>query len=920
MNEEKGTNYISEFEAQYDFSMDNFQKEAIERLLMDRSVLVVAPTGSGKTVVAEFAVWLAERGYAKTFYTTPIKALSNQKYRDFCSIYGTEKVGLLTGDNSINPDAPVVIMTTEVLRNMIYEQSPSLYGLRFVVLDECHYLMDPFRGAVWEEIIIQLPVGTKIVGLSATVSNYREFGDWLNDLREDVVTIYHDHRPVPLRHYYMIGGSMVNLLSERAPKVVSDYERARGRSSKRGKRPRTKHLIPRRSNVVARLHKSGMLPAIYFIFSRAGCDAGVNHILEAGLDLTSPGEKKRIEELVLQRVSWLPEEDLRVFGFDQWLDALRLGVSSHHAGHLPIFKEVVEDLFTQGLVKVVFATETLSLGINMPAKTVVIESLYKFSGESHEFLTSTEYTQFTGRAGRRGIDKVGNAVTLYHPMVQFSQVQKLAEAKSLPIRSSFTLSYNMAVNLLRHNDMESAVHMLNSSFAQFHADRDVVRLERSKKRMSKRLESRRKKTACDRGDAREYYELKAKVSRMEKELAEERHKRRRELANRELEEMAVGDVFVLQRKGTRRAAVVMDISEDKHGNPRLNTMDSKGRYLKVSNSQFRHPPQTIGHLGKNYLPADTKSKEKRLRQSLAGFQIPPPQPREDEIPPPESGELAAAKKRLESHPCHSCGHRKECMEVCKSMQNIQSEIGRTDKQMEARCDVASRKLRNVTSVLSRLGYLENDRPTKKGLTLSRIYNECDLLLVECLVEGIFDFLGAAETAAFASIFVFESRNGSPARKAGSREKSSETASPTIHPTPALEEAIARTLSLEGRIKALERKEKLDLTRTVDTGFVKVVYEWACGKEMEYMTSMYPQYSAGDFVRSMKQVLDILRQIREVAEGRDLSNRLTEAMESVHRSVVAYTSVVDAMEEELEGELDEEHVPTGQFDAGRQREE
>ncbi|MDY6794093.1 MAG: DEAD/DEAH box helicase [Actinomycetota bacterium] len=901
MIEEKETNTISEFEAQYDFSLDGFQREAIEQLLLDRSVLVAAPTGSGKTVVAEFAVWMAEKGDAKTFYTTPLKALSNQKYRDFCAIYGTDKVGLLTGDNSINPDAPVVIMTTEVLRNMIYERSFSLYGLRFVVLDECHYLMDPFRGAVWEEIIIQLPVDTKIVGLSATVSNYQEFGEWLNDLRGDLVTIYNDHRPVPLRHYYMIGGTMVNLLSNRAPQVVSDYEKAKGRGGKGGKRLRTRHLIPRRSDVVARLHKSGMLPAIYFIFSRAGCDAGVTHCMDAGLDLTSPEEKKKIEAQVMQRMSWLPPEDLRVFGFEQWLEALMQGISSHHAGHLPIFKEVVEDLFAQGLVKAVFATETLSLGINMPAKTVVIESLYKFSGESHEFLTPTEYTQFTGRAGRRGIDKVGNAVTLYNPVLRFTQVQKLAEAESLPIRSSFTLSYNMAVNLLRYNDMESAVHLLNSSFAQFHADRDVVRLERAKKRLSKRLEARRQKIACDRGNARKYYEIRTRVSRMEKELAEERRRRRRELVERELEELAVGDVIVMQRKGTRRAAAVLGISEDKHGHPRLTTMDSKGHYLKASHNHFPHPPQTIGHLGTAFLPADTKGKEKKVRQALANFDMPPPRPREDETQSVDREELAAAKKKLETQACHTCERRKECMEACKRMQNIQSEIGRTDKQMEARCDVASRRLENVSGVLSRLDYLEGGQPTAKGLTLSRVYNECDLLLVECLVEGVFDLLNTAEMAAFASIFVFESRDGAPSRKPGAKGKPAEPLSPTAHPTPALEEAIARALSLEGRIKSMERKERLDLLRPVDTGFVKVVYEWACGEDMEYMTSVYPQYSAGDFVRSMKQVLDILRQIREITRDPELSSRLSEAMDGVHRSVIAYTSVVDAMEEELEKE-------------------
>lgn len=902
MNSENNPSEIAEFESLYDFPLDSFQHEAIGHLSDGRSVLVAAPTGSGKTVVAEFAVWLSERTNAKTFYTTPLKALSNQKYRDFCAMYGAERVGLLTGDNSLNPEAPVVIMTTEILRNMIYERSSTLYGLRYVVLDECHYLMDPFRGAVWEEIIIHLPSDVKIIGLSATVSNYLEFGEWLNELRGDVETIYYDHRPVPLRHYYMVGGIMVNLLSDRSPQVVSEYEKAMAGKRKGGRMPlRTRHLIPRRSDVAERLHKSGMLPAIYFIFSRAGCDAGVAHCMEAGADLTTPEEKRAIEEQALQRLGQLPDEDLKVFGFEQWLEALRLGLASHHAGHLPIFKEVAEDLFAQGLVKVVFATETLSLGINMPAKTVVIESLYKFSGESHEFLTSTEYTQFTGRAGRRGIDRVGNAVTLYNPMVQFSQVQKLAEMESLPIKSSFSLSYNMAVNLLHYHDVEATMHLLNSSFAQFHADRDVVHLERSKGRLAKKMRAQKKKIACERGDAAVYFKLRTDVSRLEKELAEERKRKRRELVNRELEELVEGDVIALHRKGARRPAVVLGISEDKYGNPRLNTMDDRGHYLKVSYHQFPLPPQTIGHLGKSFLPADSKAKEKKLRQALGNFRIPTPEQWEEKHPQPHAADLVSFREELPRHACHSCGDSDQCAEACKQAQNIQVEMERVERQMEARSDVTSRKLDNVKRVLGRLGYLEDDRPTRKGLILSRVYNECDLLLVECLEEGVFYPLDIPETAAFASIFVFETREGPASRRASARGGTSGTATSPIYSTPALEEAITRARAHESQIKTLELREKLDLLRSLDAGFVKVVYEWACGEDLEYITSTYPQYSAGDFVRSMKQVLDILRQIKEVAEDPHLSGRISDAMDGIHRSIVAYTSVVDSMEDEFEAE-------------------
>ena len=889
----------AEFATLYDFPLDPFQLRAIEYLSNGHSVLVVAPTGSGKTVVAEFGVWLAEREKGKTFYTTPLKALSNQKFRDFSEAYGPEKVGLLTGDNSINGDAPVVVMTTEVLRNMIYERSPALEGLRFVVLDECHYLMDPFRGPVWEEIIIQLPLPVKIIGLSATVSNYGEFGEWLKDLRGDVEVIYYDHRPVPLRDYYMIGGIMVNLLSSRSPQVVNEYEKSMTRKGGRGTKLSARQLIPRRAAVITRLHKSGILPAIYFIFSRVGCDAGVAHCMEAGIDLTSASEKEIIEYQLLLRMSWLPEEDLKVFGFDEWRQAVKRGLASHHAGHLPIFKEVVEDLFAQGLVKVVFATETLSLGINMPAKTVVIESLYKFSGESHEFLTPTEYTQLTGRAGRRGIDKVGNAVTLYNPIVSFNEVQKLAEAESLPIRSSFSLSYNMAVNLLRSYDMETAVHVLNSSFAQFHADRDVVRLERSRGRLAKRLRAQAKKISCKKGNAEDYFKLRTNVARMQREMAEERKRRRRELVNRELEELLIGDVIALSRKGSRRPAVVLNISEDRYGNPRLTTMDDRGRYLKVSYHQFPLPPQTIGHLGSPFLPANSKAKEKRLRQALQNFQIPPAEEWEEGFVFNQRAELTAAQDELQCSVCEACEEREQCMQACQQMQNIAVEIERIERQMEARSDVSSRKLDDVKRILTRLGYLEGDQPTRKGLILSRIYNECDLLLVECLEDRVFDQLDPIELAAFSSIFVFESREGPTGRRSGSRGRSREPQAAPTPPTPALEDAIAWARAKESQIKSLEAREKLDLLRQPDSGFARVVYDWASGEDLAYMASSYPQYSAGDFVRYMKQVIDVMRQIKEVTEDPYLESRVSEAMDRIHRSIVAYTSIVDALEEELE---------------------
>ncbi|GFJ94619.1 hypothetical protein Prum_082610 [Phytohabitans rumicis] len=394
---------LEDFALDLGFDLDDFQREACEALERGSGVLVCAPTGAGKTVVGEFAVHLtlrAEGVKRKVFYTTPIKALSNQKYHDLVQRYGPDAVGLLTGDNAINGDAPVVVMTTEVLRNMLYAGSSTLDGLAYVVMDEVHYLADRFRGAVWEEVIIHLPASVTLVSLSATVSNAEEFADWLVTVRGETAVVVSEHRPVPLWQHMLVGRRMFDLFHDADAARKHDvhpellrYSREtlrrleltdgyppRGRGGRRW-RP------PLRADIVERLDREGLLPAILFIFSRAGCDAAVQQCLHAGLRLTTPEERAEIRRVVETRMMAIPGEDLSVLGYWEWLDGLERGLAAHHAGLLPAFKEVVEELFVRGLVKAVFATETLALGINMPARCVVLERLVKFNGEAHVDLT-----------------------------------------------------------------------------------------------------------------------------------------------------------------------------------------------------------------------------------------------------------------------------------------------------------------------------------------------------------------------------------------------------------------------------------------------------------------------------------------------------------------------------------------------------
>jgi superfamily II RNA helicase len=474
------------FLASKGFPLDPFQTAALDALDAGSSVLVAAPTGSGKTVVAEYAVHLALAAGGRVAYTTPLKALSNQKYRDLGAAYGAGNVGLLTGDTAVNGDASVVVMTTEVLRNMIYADAPGLGALRFVVLDEVHYLEDRYRGGVWEEVILGAPASARLVCLSATVANAEELAAWISSVRGPTVPVIERRRPVELRDLFVVGERGAGLLLlptfvEGRPNPLGlslDRQAARGAPEVRaggagrvhhGARSgsRVRWYRPRRVEVVERLAEEDLLPAIYFVFSRAGCEEAARECVEAGVRLTSAPERRRIRQLVEHHVEGLSDDELSTLGYGRFLASLETGVAPHHAGMVPPFREAVESCFVEALVKVVFATETLALGVNMPARTVVVEQLSKFSGEGHEELTAADYTQLTGRAGRRGIDEVGYAAVLWSPFHRFADVARLAARDPEALRSSFRPTYNMAVNLVRRYDRERAYRLVRSSFAQY---------------------------------------------------------------------------------------------------------------------------------------------------------------------------------------------------------------------------------------------------------------------------------------------------------------------------------------------------------------------------------------------------------------------------------------------------------------------
>jgi ATP-dependent RNA helicase HelY len=576
------------------FQLDDFQVAGCEALEAGRGVLVAAPTGAGKTVVGEFAVHLALAGGRKAFYTTPIKALSNQKYGDLVRRYGPDRVGLLTGDTTVNGDAPVVVMTTEVLRNMLYAGSDALHGLGFVVMDEVHYLADRFRGPVWEEVIIHLPPEVQLVSLSATVSNAEEFGDWLEMVRGDTAVVVSEHRPVPLGQHVLTRDALLDLYAGHVdptapgpnPPINPDLMIAMRRRDREGFGPGSAQGGGRggragggyrggggrggfsggsagfrptpRFAVIDILAEEGLLPAIVFIFSRAGCQGAVSQCLAAGVRLTTPQQEDQIRAIVEDRCATIPPEDLQVLGYWEWSEALARGVAAHHAGMLPLFKETVEELFSRGLVKVVFATETLALGINMPARSVVLEKLVKWDGSNHVDITPGEYTQLTGRAGRRGIDTEGHAVVVDHPGLDPVALAGLASKRLYPLRSSFRPTYNMAVNLVAQVGRERAREVLETSFAQFQADRGVVGLARQAQAHTEALDGYAQAMRCHLGDFAEYAGIRRSIGEREQHLTREATRERRADAMRSLEDVRIGDVVEIGSGRRSGYAVVLE--------------------------------------------------------------------------------------------------------------------------------------------------------------------------------------------------------------------------------------------------------------------------------------------------------------------------------------------------------------------------
>ncbi len=923
---------VHDFSALYDFPLDDFQLRACREIEDGRGVLVAAPTGSGKTVVGEFAIHLAIATGRKCFYTTPIKALSNQKYHDLVERYGPDEVGLLTGDNVVNGEAPVVVMTTEVLRNMLYAGSRTLLGLGFVVMDEVHYLADRSRGAVWEEVMIHLPESVTVVSLSATVSNAEEFGEWLETVRGETTTIVEERRPVPLYQHVMVGRRMLDLFAssdvdaaagfvkEGAPvngelmKIArDDWASTRlmrdRRSPRKGKPGSSKSKyskdgrnvgngrrvwIPSRADVVDRLDREGLLPAIVFIFSRVGCDAAVQQCLNAGVRLTTPEERDTIHQYVEAARRDLPDEDLQVLGYHDFLEGLTRGIAAHHAGMLPAFKHVVEELYVRGLCKVVFATETLALGINMPARTVVIEKLTKWNGDSHADITPGEYTQLTGRAGRRGLDVEGHGVVLWQPGMNPREVAGLASTRTYPLRSSFRPSYNMAVNLVHQYGRETSRELLEQSFAQFQADKAVVGLARQLRKAEEALEGYAESARCDLGDFLEYAGMRRRITDLEKGASKSRRTDRREEAIESLRHLKRGDVIEVPTGKFAGYAVVIDNGWDAvNPRPYVLTADRQARRLAIIDF-----PVPVASVGTVRVPKSFNGRNPQMRRDLASalrsrthdFAPPPPgkrQPAKGALDPAVDREIQGLRDQLRAHPCHACPDREEHDRWAQRWFKLDRDAATLRRRVETRTNTVARQFDRVCDVLTALGYLTREgspggggevRVTDQGQHLMRIYSELDLVAAESLRLGLWDDLTVPELAAALSVLVFEARRP-------------DDASPPRVPGGQVRDVIKEMVKLWGRLDALERDHHLDFLRQPDAGFAWAAYRWAEGDELDDVLNVV-ELAAGDFVRWVKQLLDLAGQVADAAGDGPLRDTAREVVKAVRRGVVAYSSLND----------------------------
>ncbi|AFY42721.1 RNA helicase [Nostoc sp. PCC 7107] len=847
----------------FPFDLDQFQKDAIASLNAGRSVVVCAPTGSGKTLVGEYAIYRALARRKRVFYTTPLKALSNQKLRDFREKFGADLVGLLTGDASINRDAPILVMTTEIFRNMLYgtpigQVGISLVDVEAVVLDECHYMNDRQRGTVWEESIIYCPREVQLVALSATVANSEQLTDWLNHVHGPTDLIYSDFRPVPLEFNFCNPKGLFPLLNESKnkinPRLVKKHRKGQGDRGKNG-RPEAPGII----YTLSQLQQRDMLPAIYFIFSRRGCDKAVAEV--GDLWLVNGQESQILREQIDDFLNRNPEA-----GRSGQIAPLYRGVAAHHAGILPAWKVLVEELFQQGLIKVVFATETLAAGINMPARTTVISTLSKRTDTGHRLLNASEFLQMAGRAGRRGMDKQGYVVTVQTPFEGSKEAAYLATSKADPLVSQFTPSYGMVLNLLQTHTIEQARELVERSFGQYIANLhlkpeydEIAELQEQLAQLQEQI------AAVDESEIAVYEKLRQRL-KVERQLLKTLQQQAQDDRQEELVMMlgfaVSGTLLSLKGKNitvsTPITAVLVGKSPGLAQTPYFVCLGQDNRWYVATTEDVMNlhaemprldvpadmlpPPELLFKPGQSY----------RGNEQTAAIAQSIPEPGEPFHLSPEVAEqlsrVTAIEEQIENHPLRQSGNASTIFKRRARYVELEAELEQLQEQVEQQSQRHWEEFLNLITILQQFGCLDNLVPTELGRIAAAIRGENELWLGLVFASGQLNQLDPHHLAAAIAALVTETpRPDSRVNFDLSQE---------------VAEALAKLRNIRRQMFQLQRRYNVALPIWLEFELIAIVEKWALGMEWTELCS-HTTLDEGDVVRILRRTLDLLSQIPHV---------------------------------------------------------
>jgi len=891
---------LDQFAVTLPFTLDLFQQDAIRTLLAGDSVMVAAPTGSGKTVVAEFGVYYAFRGVGRVLYTTPIKALSNQKYRDLREVYGSE-VGLLTGDVSENRDARILVMTTEILRNMLLQAPWEMDDVDAVIFDEIHYLADQERGTTWEESIILCPEHVQLICLSATVTNAEEIAQWIGRTHRPIRLITHDQRPVPLALYYFIEKKLHEVIDHTGT-LVTDFPHtggeARRRSSRNGAGRRNRDERndpsadePQPHEIVDVLAADDMLPAIYFLFSRADCQSYAERLAQMRPNLVDQTEQRRIREVIKRYMDALRPEDRELAQVQLITRLARVGIGFHHAGLLPILKQMVESLFGSGLMQVVFATDTLALGVNMPARTVVIGRMTKWDGRRRRPLIPNEFQQMAGRAGRRGMDAFGHVVVPYSAWMPFREMLTVATGDLEPVRSAFAVRYNTVLHLWDPPHGQRVRQMLRQSLSQFQASQRIRHLEHDIIEIGGDIAGTPKGCliGLDAGD--ELLEDYRRVIALH--TTTEQSRRRLDKQLNELQQSTTTPWGEVNRQALRklfrhaRPGVVLYHRSKGWGIFVARTESDGGVGLVIFGdelvhvSNYRHVVFVSEHVRAGVpeeLVAETLAGNQPSKQELAevsaqlqGAPLPDVATQmaehearqkaliEDDVRRVQ-GELAQSTSILEAlteerdlHPCHPCPRRKEHRDYLIRIERLDQERAALEELLLRETEAEEQRIQSVLwgirEVLHRFGYMRRGYATEKADMLAGVFDTDGLILCELIDRGLLNDLAPEDLAEVFSWYSYDR---------DFRYGNQFTLPPNFSPIRRRIEEIERALISE------EREHSLFISEGHNPSFYGPARAWCLGMTMVEITETI-QLSEGDLVLTFNKTIDLVKQVREMLE-------------------------------------------------------